>query len=442
MTGRMHLVGIAGSGISALARWYRSLGWQVSGCDTHPGSIGEELSREGIEVIEGHDTSHVEGAQLVVYTAAVPLDHVELERARSLGIRLLRKSEALAELSEGRELIAVAGAHGKTTTCGMIGWALEKLGRSPTVFVGGRVMEWNSNFRQGGDPIVMEADEFDRAFLRIRPSVAVVTSFASEHLECYGNEEMLAQAYGIFLEQTVPGGSVVVPEASKELALWAGRIGRNVRTTGPGGDFDFRKLHQDGKWGTAYSTNLGLDGRIAVPGRHNVMNAATAFAALLQYGFAPEEIIEAISGFPGVSRRLERIGSIGGCDVISDYAHHPEEIEASLRAVRDTCRGPFGVVFEPHLYSRTARLSGDMARALLLADWCLILPVYAAREEPISGVDSDLVCSAARGLGLDCNTAGFDLVGKLIEGRRSGTIVFMGAGLVDELARRLVREAM
>jgi UDP-N-acetylmuramate--alanine ligase len=435
MSGRVHLIGIAGSGVSALARWYRHLGWEVSGCDAHPGSTGAELAEEGIEVTEGHDPSHVDDCQLVVYTAAVPLEHPEIVAARSAGTRTLRKSEALAELSEGRTLVTVAGAHGKTTTCGMIGWALEGIGGNPTVFVGGKVLGWNSNFRAGGDPVIMEADEYDRAFLRVRPTVAVVTSFTSEHLECYGDEEALAQAYGIYLEQTLPGGSVVVPYENRDLALWARRIGRNVLTTGEGGDFHFRHSRKEEGWGALFESNIGLAGSLSVPGRHNVLNATSACAALTQLGYDPEATADALATFPGVSRRLERLGELQGKTIISDYAHHPEEIEASLRAVRESCTGPLGVFFEPHLYSRTARLSRDMGSALLLADWAMILPVYPAREEPIEGVTNDLVCSAIREMGGDSQTVTPELVSKSLFEREAGTVVFMGAGSVDRLAR-------
>lgn len=439
MSGRVHLIGIAGSGVSALARWYRHLGWEVSGCDSHPGSTGAELAEEGIEVIEGHDRSHVSGCQLVVYTAAVPLEHPEIAAAHNAGIRTLRKSEALAELSDGRTLVAVAGAHGKTTTCGMIGWALEGMGSNPTVFVGGKVLGWNSNFRAGGDPVIMEADEYDRAFLRIRPTVAVVTSFASEHLECYGDEEALAHAYGIYLEQTLPGGSAVVPHENRDLAFWARRIGRSVFTTGEGGDFDFHHHRKEEGWGASFESNIGLSGSLLVPGRHNVLNAASACAALTQLGFDPEAVADSLATFPGVSRRLERIGELDGTTIISDYAHHPEEIEASLRAVRESCSGPVGVFFEPHLYSRTARLARDMGSALLLADWAMILPIYPAREDPIEGVSGDLVCSAIREMGGDSQTTTPELVLKGLASHEAGTVVFMGAGMADQLARETLK---
>ena len=445
MEGRaVHLIGISGAGISSIARWYRSLGWEVSGCDAHPGGTAGDLRDEGIDVYEGHDPSHVESCQLVVFTAAVPLDHPELERARSLGIRVLRKSEALAELSHDRKLVAVAGAHGKTTTCGMIGWALERLDMSPTVFVGGKVLGWNSNFRGGSDPVIMEADEYDRAFLRLRPTIAVVTSFASEHLECYGDEGALAQAYAFFLEQTAPGGSVIVPDAHSMLAYWAGRLGRRVVTTGEGGDFDFRPGPVDGDWGAVYTTNLGLEGTLELPGRHNVLNASTACAALTQLGIDTESSLEAIASFPGVSRRLERIGSLGDNLVISDYAHHPEEIEASLRAIRTSRPGELLVVFEPHLYSRTARMGSDMAAALLTADTVMVLPVFAAREEPLPGVDNDLVCSAIREMGGEARTVTRDHLSAALDDAApssgGGTIVFMGAGDVDSLARSILGE--
>jgi len=228
MAGRVHLVGICGSGMSSLALWYRYRGLFVSGCDRSPGENLAELLEAGIVVLDKHDPLHIENADKVVFSAAIPVDHPEIIRAREKGIPVLRRSEALAELANDSQLLAVAGAHGKTTTTAMTGWILQETGHDPTVMVGGTVNAWGGNFRSGSTLTVVEADEYDRAFLRLRPVSAAVTSFAIEHLECYGTPEALSVAFGVFLEMTRSGGTVIVPFINRDLAKWAGRIERKI----------------------------------------------------------------------------------------------------------------------------------------------------------------------------------------------------------------------
>lgn len=436
MTGKVHLIGICGSGLSAIAKWLHHIGWEVSGCDRNPGITGISLQKDGIEIKTGHSPLHLKGVDLIVFSAAVPDDNPELMFARKTGKKVLRKSEILAELSRDAMVIAVSGAHGKTTTCAMLGWALQEMGADPTVFVGGSVSEWNGGFRGGGDIIVMEADEYDRAFLRIKPSYAAVTSYAEEHLECYGDAEALSQAYSIFLELTLPGGSVVVPESHRMLAVWAERLGRKIITTGRGGDFYFKPDGSE-KWGEKFVTGK-IHGSIAIPGVHNLSNASTAVAILTEMNFPLTESIKAVGNFRGVSRRLERIGTLSdGRVIVSDYAHHPDEITASIEAVKRCRSGKLGVVFEPHLYSRTARLAEEMGEALAAADWVAVIPVFPAREKPLPGVSNALVASAVKRTGSgDCAAVTEDEISVFIDSRESDTVIFMGAGRVDSLARK------
>ncbi len=436
MTGRsVHLIGIAGSGMSALARWFRNQGWQVSGCDRTPGETGLLLEEEGITVISGHSPSHLDGADLVIWTAALHPDHPELKRAREMGIRLLRRSEALAELTDGTRLIAVGGAHGKTTTTTMIGWILEKTGHDPTVFVGGHVDAWNGNYLAGGNLTVVEADEYDRAFLRLKPYIAVVTSYALEHLECYGSEEALAEAYGVFLELSLPGGGVVVPFGHRSLARWAERIGRRIVTTGSGGDVWCEPLGGDG-WGELYSV-CGVEGRLPEPGIHNLENASAAIAACEMLGVQHSDSVRALSSFPGVSRRLELLGKRDGTLIISDYAHHPDEVASALNAVSRMTDGKVAAVFQPHLFSRTSAMYREMGKALLGCSKSFVLPIYPAREEPIPGVSSGLVAESAREAGGDSvciDSAELeDALERILD--EVSVVLFMGAGTIDGLAR-------
>ncbi len=432
MKGRVHLVGVRGAGMSALAMWYRSRGWEVTGCDRDPGEPGD---LPGIRVFQGHSLSHLEGQDAVVFTAAMPDGSPELAEARRRGIRLLRRSEALAELTKDCETLAVAGAHGKTSTTSMTGWILQETGMNPTVFLGGTMEAWSGNFRPGGNLAVVEADEYDRAFLRLRPSHAAVTSFDLEHLECYGSPEALEWAFQVFLEQVLPGGTVAVPVEKPDLAVQAARIGRRTVTCGPSGNYHLEPLGGSG-WGTDYAF-MGRRGHFPAPGVHNLRNAAVAVALAHAAGVDPIPAAEALNQWPGVRRRLERIGALGGKLIISDYAHHPGEIEAAIKAVADALKGPVDVVFQPHLFSRTAIFHREMARALAAAGTAWILPVYPSREEPVPGVDSSLIISEfperLRPVSRE------DIPG-VIRGSKARAVVFMGAGSVDEMAREAVRE--
>jgi UDP-N-acetylmuramate--alanine ligase len=432
MNGRIHLVGIRGAGMSALAMWYRSLGWEVSGCDRDPGEPGD---LPGITVYRGHSPSHLENQDAVVFTAAMPGGSPELEEARRRGIRLLRRSEALAELTGDCTTLAVAGAHGKTSTTSMTGWILQEAGMNPTVFLGGTMEAWKGNFRPGGKLAVVEADEYDRAFLRLRPSHAAVTAFDLEHLECYGSPEALEWAFQVFLEQVLPGGTVAVPVEKTGLAVHAARIGRRTVTCGPSGDYYMEPLGGSG-WGIDYNFT-GRRGRLPVPGVHNLRNAAVAVALAEAAGLDPLRAAEALDCWPGVRRRLERIGSPGGKLVISDYAHHPGEIEAAIKAVAEAVKGPVDVVFQPHLFSRTAMFHREMARALTAADAAWILPVYPSREEPVAGVDSGLIIDEFPDR---FRAVSREEIPSVVRGSKARAVVFMGAGTVDEMARETVRE--
>lgn len=433
----VHLIGICGSGMSSLALWYRSRGYIVTGCDRHPGENRSELAAKGIQVFEGHDPDHIRDTEEVVFSAAIPPDHPEIVHSLKKGIKVLRRSEALAELANDTTLLAVAGAHGKTTTTAMTGWILQETNLNPTVMLGGRVSEWNGNFRSGSDLTVVEADEYDRAFLHLRPMSAAITSFAIEHLECYGTPEALSVAFGIFLEMTCPGGTVIVPSQNRDLARWAERIGRRVITTGIQGDILCKNIGIN-SWEQEYMTG-DITGILPLPGEHNLRNAETAIALASTVGVDVADSIRALRNFPGVSRRMERIGKFGSAIVLSDYAHHHDEISAALQGVSQVSNGKICVVFQPHLYSRTAAHSEEMGSALSSADWSLILPVYPAREKPIEGVDNSLIVDAVRRAGGKCDRCLNEKLHSLLSDMHADVIVFMGAGSVDQYARRIVR---
>lgn len=427
MSRRIHLMGIRGAGMSALAGWYASLGWEVTGCDRDPG----EGCPAGARVFQGHSTGHLEGQDVVVFSAAVPESSPELAEARRRGITVLRRSEALADLSRECITLAVSGAHGKTTTTSMTGWILQETGMNPTVFVGGGMTAWNGNFRPGGRLAVVEADEYDRAFLRLSASHSAVTSFDLEHLECYGSPEALEWAFEVFLELTLPGGTVAVPVEKPSLARHAARVGRRIVTCGPEGDYYLVPGSPSG-WGMNYLCR-GVHGFLPAPGIHNLRNAATAVALSHAAGVEPEDAMKALESWPGVQRRLERLGQRGSTVFLTDYAHHPTEMAASLSAVAGAVGGAFDVVFQPHLYSRTGALYREMAEALSPARNVWVLPIYPSRESPVPGVTSDLIISSSGGR---FRPVAEDLIPELMRTSDAPALVFMGAGSVDSMARK------
>ncbi|MBI4544481.1 MAG: UDP-N-acetylmuramate--L-alanine ligase [Gemmatimonadetes bacterium] len=449
-TGPVHFVGVAGAGMSALAELVLRLGGRVTGCDLRPGAVGEELRGRGAQVFEGHDPSHVAGAAAVVTTAAVPPLHPELVAARSAGIPVLKRAEALGAVVNRGVVVAVAGTHGKTTTTAMVTSILEDAGLEPTGFVGGRVPAWGGGLRPGGGRLfVVEADEYDRSFLRLRPRVAVVTTLEADHLDVYGTLEAIREAFLEFLAPVPADGLIAAcvddPGARALLAevggarglgygLSAGAALRAVDVECGAAGSRFRIEEQGGLLG---ELTLG------VPGVHNVRNALGAFAAARHAGAGLEAARRALSLFRGVARRFTVLGEAGGVTVVDDYAHHPTEIEATLAAARLAYPGRRLVaVFQPHLYSRTRDFAAGFGRALAAADAAWVTEVYPAREAPIPGVTGELVAEAARAAGAaDVRYHGAlpELVDSLLGGLRPGDVcVAMGAGNIDEAARELL----
>src|SRR5207248_3143711 len=363
----VHFMGIAGAGMSGLALLARQQGVTITGCDNDP-SGAADLAALGVEIKRGHDPAHVVGARALVVTAAVPGDHPELERARALGVPVVRRADALSQAVAGGIVVAVAGTHGKTTTTVMVTEALTAAGRNPTGLAGGRVAAWGGNARIGGRELfVVEADEFDRAFLSLAPTVAVVNNVEADHLECYdGSVAALEQGFAEFAgraRRVIVGGD----------DAGALRIGAAVRVpvwrVGIAADADVRIAAPElGEPGSAAQVALP-DGRVVrvalqVPGLHNLRNAAAALAVALERG------VEA-----------------HGVTVVDDYAHHPTEVLATLAVARQAFpRRLVVVVFQPHLFSRTALHGEALGRALASADVVVVALIYGAREQPLPGV--------------------------------------------------------
>ena len=398
--GPVHFVGIGGSGMSGIARLFLAAGHTVTGSDRSENHNTEALRELGATVHIGHAAEHLGDADALVFTGALWPDNPEYVAAVERGIPVLHRSQALAWLINGQRLIAVAGAHGKTTSTGMIVTALLELGADPSFVNGGVIQSIGTSAAAGaGELFVIEADESDRSFLLYDKAVALVTNVDADHLDLYGSHEAFDDA---FVEFTSTARELVVvssddPGAVRVTsALRATASAPRIMTFGTADDADVR-LHSvvaDGP--VAFSLHWqGVDypARLRVPGVHNALNAAGAFATLVGLGFAPEAALTGIESFGGTERRFELHGVVRGVSVYDDYAHHPTEVAAALSAARSVVGdGRLIAIHQPHLYSRTQLMAGDFAEVYeRLADQTIVLDVFGAREDPVEGVTGALV---------------------------------------------------
>ncbi len=387
----IHLVGIAGIGMSAIARILHSWGYRVAGSDQQASANAAALAAEGIAVHIGHRREQVVGCELVLASSAVPEENAELAEARRLGIPVVKRDRFLGAMSAARKTIAVAGTHGKTTTSGMLAWMLTTLGCDPTFIVGGWLHNLGTNARAGtGEWFVIEADEYDRTFLGLEPTLAIVTAVEHDHPDTYPTLDDMRGAFERFVGRVREGGECILCGDDAEARALASHCARSV-LYGLG----------DWEWQARDVNGLGFDvwqkderlGRceLALPGRHNVQNALAALAAADRLGVPFEEAAWALGAFEGTARRFEIKGEAAGLTVVDDYAHHPTEIRATLAAARERFPGrPIVAVWQPHTYSRTRALLEEFAASFDQADVVLVTPIYAARERhtlEISGRD-------------------------------------------------------
>lgn len=442
----VHFVGVAGAGMSALAELFVRRGAKVTGCDAAGDSTGD-LLRLGIPVSTGHDPAHIDGARAVVVTSALPKDHPELRRARDLGVPVIRRAEALGEAVSGGDLVAVAGTHGKTTTTVMTTEALHAAGLQPTGVVGGRVGSWGGNLRYGSDRLfVVEADEYDRSFLALTPTVAVVTNVEADHLDIYADladihrtfEQFASPARTIVLCADDRGANQLATPSTAEVIRYALHssdarlIAVDVRTEGAGSIFEVE-----------YDDELLGEVELSVPGMHNVLNALAAIASGLALGVTVEAMRPGLAAFCGVERRFQRLGVAGGVDIVDDYAHHPTEIRATLAAARTAYPGRRIVAaFQPHLYSRTRDFAREFGEALAAADAVFVADIYPAREQPIPGVTAALIVDSTREAGgtVEWQGARGLLSAELARAVRGGDVVLtIGAGDITKTGPELLR---
>ncbi|MGB6482167.1 MAG: UDP-N-acetylmuramate--L-alanine ligase [Candidatus Acidiferrales bacterium] len=452
---RIHLIGIGGSGMSGIAEVLLALGYAVSGSDIKPSTITERLRNLGARIFDGHEAQHVHGAQVVVSSSAVRPDNPEIVEARKLKIPVIPRAEMLAELMRLKYGIAVAGAHGKTTTTSLVASVLAAAGFDPTFVVGGRVNAAGTNARAGqGDYMVVEADESDRSFLLLAPVVAVVTTIDREHLDQYHSLEEIQTTFLEFVNRVPFYGAVVLSLDEPNVQAILPGVKRPIVTYGVSNqadlvisDIELAGLDSHFRL-TYHGDDLGKFHLPSPPGIHNVRNAAAAAAVALYLNIPADLIREGLDKFGGVGRRFEIKGTFAGVTLIDDYGHHPAEIRATLEAARGCNYKRLLVLFQPHRYTRTKHLWDDFCRAFNLADVLVVSEIYAAGEVPIDGVTGQKLAEAISAAGhknvVFSNTLQKGVEILLREAQPGDAILAIGAGTVnrslDELALLLGTE--
>jgi UDP-N-acetylmuramate--alanine ligase len=448
---RLHLMGIGGAGMSGLAEWLLDRGHEVDGCDTRASAVTGRLEDLGARVRVGHDPSHVEGIDALIVSSAISPDHPERRAALARGLPVIRRAELLGAIMDGSRGIAVAGTHGKSTTTTMTGAVLEAAGLDPTVIVGGRIRGRNGNVRIGDGPwLVAEADEFDRSFLALSPELAVITNVEADHLDVYGTFDAVREAFSEFARRVASGGTLFVGADDPGARSLAGPDGVRVVRFGIASTADVRAMEiEPGPDGITFDLMLGGSKagrlRLAMPGVHNVRNALAAAAVGWRLDVSAHAIRAGLEAVHGVERRFETVYRSDDLMIVDDYAHHPSEISATLSGARAAWPGRRLVaVFQPHLYTRTRDFAGEFGVALSSADLVFVTDVYPAREQPIEGVSGRLISETARKAGapvtyLPDETGGGRDAADVVEAalKPGDMVVTMGAGDIDELARRL-----
>lgn len=389
---RIHLIGIGGTGLSAIALFLKERGYTVSGSDRVMSPLARQLAAQGVTVYAGHDAEYVAQADIVIRSSAIPDDNPEVEAAQAAGIPVFKRSEFLGQLMDGSQGIAIAGTHGKTTTTAMAAWVFTRLGLDPSYIIGGVSKDLGNNAHAGtGSSFIIEADEYDNMFLGLSPHIAVVISIEHDHPDCFPTRESYNKAFCRFVQRLEYGGTLIACADDKG-ALWLAQnhLRTDIRTLMYGtaaqsnyraenlvpnrrGGYDFKATYHD--------VSLA-DVSLQVPGEHNVLNALAVIAITHIMGFSIEETAAALSEFSGTGRRFEVLGEANNIVVVDDYAHHPTAVRATLAAAR--ARYPerrIWVVWQPHTYTRTVSLLNEFTAALLLADRIVITEVYAAREK-------------------------------------------------------------
>ena len=452
--GTIHFVGVGGIGMSGIAEVLANLGYQVQGSDVADNANVQRLRKMGVEIFVGHKAENLGDAQVVVISSAIKSGNPEVDAARQRFIPIVRRAEMLGELMRLKWSIAVGGTHGKTTTTSMVATLLDGAGLDPTVINGGIINAYGTNARLGdGDWMVVEADESDGSFVKLPATIAVVTNIDPEHMDFYGSEEALHQAFEAFVENIPFYGFAVLCIDHPAVQTLIGRIeDRRIITYGISPQADYRAEDirvEDGglAFGIVVTDRSGntetrlADMHLPMLGQHNAMNALAAVTVALEMGLEEDSVRKALAGFGGVKRRFTRTGEAGGITVIDDYGHHPVEIAAVLAAARQAAEGKVIAVVQPHRYTRLSDLFEQFCTCFNDADAVIVADVYAAGEQPIEGADRDGLVEGlrARGhrqsMGLDSPEA---LPGLILDLAAPGDmVVCLGAGNITAWANAL-----
>jgi UDP-N-acetylmuramate--alanine ligase len=452
-TRRIHFVGIGGIGMSGIAELLVNLGYEVSGSDAKTSDVTARLKTLGVRVYAGHDASHLGAADVVVVSSAVRPGNPEVDEAVRRHIPVIPRAEMLAELMRLRYGIAVAGAHGKTTTTSMVALVLERAGLDPTAVIGGRLSAFGSNARLGrGDYMVVEADESDRSFLRLTPSMAVLTNIDREHMESYGSWDALQDAFVDFANKVPFYGAVIACVDDSPVRALVPRFTSRVITYGLDGsdaDVSGREITVQA-FGSSCAVwqrppagqhrRLGTL-RLNVPGRHNLLNALAAVAVGLEAGVPFPRIAAALEGFQGAERRFQRLGEAAGVLVVDDYGHHPTEIAAVIAAARAGVTRRLVLVFQPHRFTRTRDLLAEFGATLAQADAVVLTDIYPAGEPPIPGITAAAVADAIRSSGGTVHLVeALDAVPEAAAAlaRPNDLVITLGAGSIGTIGPRIL----
>ncbi len=434
--------------MSGIAEFLLSIGFQITGSDLNSGAIVTRLRKLGATIYIGHDANYVSDAEVVVYSSAVSQDHVEIAAARKRNIPVIRRAEMLAELMRVKAGIAISGTHGKTSTTSLVGEVLIEGGLDPSVIVGGKLKHYSGGVYSGkGDFIVTEADEYDQSFLSLSPAMVVITNIDNDHLECYNNSYAeLEKAFINFADSVPFYGRVILCLDEPSLNPILSQVQRPMVTYGLLPQAEIRATDIEYKSGNsqftveAHGIQLGKI-NLPLPGKHNVLNALAAVAVGYELGIDFKAIRNGLERFEGVHRRFEIVGTFNDYLLVSDFAHHPSEIAATLSAAKSGWNRRIVALFQPHLFSRTQVLAKEFGRVLLTADVAVALPIFHAREKPIENVTGQLISDAARSLG---HKQAFyfskrgDVVDHLDELLQPGDMVLiMGAGEINSLVEKV-----
>ncbi len=450
---RLHMVGIGGAGMSGIAEVLHENGFVVTGSDMGEGSVIDYLKHLGIRVDSKHEAKNVEDADLVVYSSAIPYDNPELVEARARRIPVIRRAEMLGELMRMKYTLAIAGTHGKTTTTSIVGEIWEEAGLDPTIIVGGVVKGKGSGAKVGkGDYLIAESDEFDRSFLSMMPSSAIVTNIDADHLDTYENIDEIKGAFVQFVNKIPFYGQAILCIDDPNVQQIYSRVRKPVITYGFSRQakyhIDNLRFEKGFPHFEIFNDGVSLgEFQLQIPGRHNVLNATAAVALAMEEGIDVEVARRAVAAFEGVQRRFELIGEKNDILVFDDYAHHPTEATATLQGFRDAFPERRVIVaFQPHLFSRTRDQHDAFGSAFANCDVLLCTDIYPARERPIEGVTGALVSDSALAFGhRNARFVGdqMNLLPILKEELRPGdVVVLMGAGNIWKLGQKILEECI